>query len=133
MLIIVLVVLLFIAAGAMTQIDRRTIARVYSANYLTLVCLTLIIAVVVWEVIAPGRWFYCDDSIGFSFIPPFAHTDIKAYGQNGDRYLVAPSFVYLVWGSLVGAAFIVPAFVIFVMSRFHRKQIDPQVGIETNT
>ena len=90
------------------------------AAYLALVCVALAAAVIVWENIAPRRWFYCYDSVGFSFIPPFAHTDFATYGQTDDYYIATPRFVYSVWASFVAAAFLLPAFVIFALPHSHR-------------
>ena len=93
--------------------------KAHIAAYLALVVVALVVAAVVWESFAPGRWFYCDDSVGFSFIPPFAHPN----KSPNDRYLVAPGLVYSVWGSLVGAALVLPAFAIFGPSCIHRRQL----------
>ena len=89
-----------------------------TAAYLAMVVAALGVAAVVWESFAPGRWFYCDDSVGFSFIPPFAHPDLSP----NDRYLVAPGLVYLAWGFLLITAFTLPAFIVFRSPRFHRQQ-----------
>src|SRR5438270_3904161 len=92
--------------------DDDVTGKFYFPAYFALLAVALIIVVIVWEVIAPGRWFYCDDVVFTNFFPPFAHTDPAIYGHNEDRYYVDPRFVYSVWSSLVAAAFIVPAAVV---------------------